>query len=171
MQNLIAQPSFLMAALLSLVLGEGILCFFLIHLFNKSKLLAARQNKLFQGSSAKSLETVILKQSDDMATMDKEIQELFEISNRIHRLAQRSVHKVGVVRFNPFKEVGSNQSFAIALLDSKNSGTIISSLHTREGSRVYAKPILNGESKLFPLTEEEKQAILLAQQQAVITQS
>jgi hypothetical protein len=137
-----------------------------IQLYQKSKLIAKRQDTLFQGGSAKSLENVILKQSDDMLTMDKEIQELFEISNRIHRLALRSVHKVGVVRFNPFKEVGSNQSFAIALLDSKNSGTIISSLHTREGSRVYAKPIENGDSLLYPLTEEEKQAIVLAQQQA-----
>lgn len=166
MQNLLTQPSFLIAALFSLILGEGILCFLVIQLYQKSKLIAKRQDTLFQGGSAKSLENVILKQSDDMLTMDKEIQELFEISNRIHRLALRSVHKVGVVRFNPFKEVGSNQSFAIALLDSKNSGTIISSLHTREGSRVYAKPIENGDSLLYPLTEEEKQAIVLAQQQA-----
>lgn len=168
MQDLLTQPSFLTAALLSLILGEGILCFLIIRLFHKSTHIATRQDTLFQGKGAQSLENVILKQSDDMTTMDKEIQELFEISNRIHRLAQRSIHKVGVVRFNPFKEVGSNQSFAIALLDSKNSGTIISSLHTREGSRVYAKPIQNGESKLYPLTEEEKQSILLAQQPAPI---
>jgi hypothetical protein len=170
MKDLLTQPSFLVAALLSLVLGEGILCFFIIRLFHKSQSIAARQATLFQGNGAKSLENVILKQSDDMATMDKEIQELFEISNRIHRLALRSIHKVGVVRFNPFKEVGSNQSFAIALLDSKNSGTVISSLHTREGSRVYAKPVENGDSKLYPLTDEEKQAILLAQQQTATPQ-
>jgi hypothetical protein len=165
MQDLLAQPSFLIAALLSLILGEGILCFFIIRLFHASKSISARQDILFQGNTAKSLENVMLKQSDDMVTMDKEIQELFEISNRIHRLAQKSIHKVGVIRFNPFKEVGSNQSFAIALLDSKSSGAIISSIHTREGSRVYAKPIENGESKLYSLTEEEKQAIFLAQQQ------
>lgn len=163
--TILQQPSFIVAAVLSLVLGEVILCFCIVQLFRKSSLIAARQNTLFQGGSAKSLENVIMKQSDTMTSMDKEIQELFEISERIHRLALRSIHKVGVVRFNPFKEVGSNQSFAIALLDSRNSGTVISSLHTREGSRVYAKPIENGDSKLFPLTEEEKQAIILAQQQ------
>lgn len=165
MQDILTQPSFLIAALISLILGEGVLCFLVIRLFHTSKLITTKQDALFQGNKAKSLEEVIMKQSDDMTTMDKEIQELFEISNKIHRLALRSIHKVGVVRFNPFKEVGSNQSFAIALLDSKNSGTIISSLHTREGSRVYAKPIENGDSKLFPLTDEERQAIILAQQQ------
>lgn len=149
---------------MTLVLGEGILCFFAIRLAQRTNLIAERQETLFQGTSAKNLETVILKQADDMTAMDKEIQELFEISNRIHRLALKSIHKVGVIRFNPFKEVGSNQSFAIALLDGKNCGSIISSLHTREGSRVYAKPIVNGESRSFPLTEEEKQAIVLAQQ-------
>jgi hypothetical protein len=170
MQDFLTQPSFLIASLLSLILGEVVLCFFIIRLFYISKHIATRQKTLFQGNTAKNLEQIILKQSDDMSTMDKEIQELFEISNRIHRLALRSVHKVGVVRFNPFKEVGSNQSFAIALLDGKNSGTIISSLHTREGSRVYAKPIENSESKVYPLTEEEKQAIHLAQQQVTSTQ-
>lgn len=165
MQDMIMQPTFIVAALLSLILGEIILCFLVIQLYNKSRHIKASQDALFEGKNAQSLENVIMKQSEDMGIMDKEIQELFEISNRIHRLAQRSIHKVGVIRYNPFKEVGSNQSFAIALLDSKNSGTIISSLHTREGSRVYAKPIENGDSKLYPLTEEEKQAITLAQKQ------
>lgn len=168
MQAFIQQPSFLSAAVFSLVLGEFVLCILLIRLFYKIDGIAKRQNTLFQGETAKNLEAIILKHTEDMAAMDKDIQELFEISNRIHKLAFRSVHKVGVVRFNPFKEVGSNQSFAIALLDGKSSGTILSSLHTREGSRVYAKPIQNGESKLFPLTEEEKQAILLAQQTPAI---
>ena len=165
MQNALIQPAFLLAALFTLIAGEVVLCILIAHLYHKSKLISSNQDTLFQGNNAQSLEEIILKQSDDMAGMDKEIQELFEISNRIHRLALRSIHKVGVLRFNPFKEVGGNQSFAIALLDSKNSGTVISSLHTREGSRVYAKPVENGESKLYPLTEEEKEVILLAQKQ------
>lgn len=117
---------------------------------------------LFSGKDAQSLESVIMHHSEELKDMDKEIQELFEISNKINNLTLHSIHKVGVIRFNPFKDIGGDQSFAIALLDGKNSGLVISSLHTREGTRVYTKPVLKGESKKYPLTEEEKQAIKIA---------
>ncbi|NTV41155.1 MAG: DUF4446 family protein, partial [Candidatus Moranbacteria bacterium] len=81
------------------------------------------------------------------------------ISNRIHSLALKSIHKVGIVRFNPFKDIGGDQSFALALLDGKDCGIVISSLHTREGTRIYSKPVIKGISEKYTLTEEEKNAI------------
>jgi hypothetical protein len=63
-----------------------------------------------------------------------------------------------VLRYNPFDNVGGDQSFSIALLDANNNGFVITSLYAREGTRVFAKPIKNGESE-FPLSEEEKEAI------------
>ncbi len=68
------------------------------------------------------------------------------------------VQKVGIVRFNPFREIGGDQSFSIALLDGKDSGIVLTSLYSREGSRVYAKPVQEGVSK-YQLSEEEKEAI------------
>ena len=94
--------------------------------------------------------------------MDLEIQELFEISNKIHDLSFKSLHNVGLIRFNPFKDIGGDQSFSLALLDGKKSGVVISSLHTREGARLYVKPVSRGNSEKYPLTEEEKQAIKIA---------
>lgn len=117
---------------------------------------------LFSGKKATDLESIILAHTKEIQAIDKEIQELFEISNKIHALAQRSIHKVGIVRFNPFKDIGGDQSFALSLLDGKDSGIVISSLHTREGTRIYSKPVLKGESEKYTLTEEEKQAIKMA---------
>lgn len=117
---------------------------------------------LFSGKEAVDLETVILNQGKEILAIDKEIQELFEISNKIHNLSQKSVHKVGIIRFNPFKDIGGDQSFALALLDGKDSGITISSLHTREGTRIYAKPVIKGESEKYTLTDEEKAAIKAA---------
>jgi len=74
------------------------------------------------------------------------------------KIALKSVQKVGVVRFNPFKDTGGDQSFAIALLDASDSGLVISSLYTRDGVRVFSKAIEKGKSK-YQLSEEEKQAI------------
>lgn len=69
-----------------------------------------------------------------------------------------SLQKVGMVRFNPFSGVGSDQSFSIALLDANNSGVVLTSLYTREESRTYGKPIKNGQSK-YTLSDEEKKAV------------
>lgn len=116
----------------------------------------------FSGKQAQDLESVLLAQTKEITLLDKEIQELFEISNKLHALGQKSLHRVGIIRFNPFKDIGGDQSFALALLDGKNSGIVISSLHTREGTRIYSKPITKGESEKYALTEEEKQAIKTA---------
>lgn len=114
---------------------------------------------LFSGKGAQDLESILLNHTKEISDIDKEIQELFEISNKIHALTQRSIHKVGIIRFNPFKDIGGDQSFALALLDGKDSGLVISSLHTREGTRIYSKPITKGESEKYTLTDEEKSAI------------
>jgi len=105
------------------------------------------------------LEEIILKQTKSLQLLDKDIQELYGISNRINALSFRGLHKLGLVRFNPFKDIGGDQSFSIAFLDGKNNGIVLSSLFTREGSKVYSKSIVGGVSEKHPLTEEEKQAI------------
>ncbi len=128
----------------------------------KIKAINKKNEIIFSGKKVESLESVLLKNAQDIKQMDREIQELFEISNRIHNLASRGLHKIGVVRFNPFKDIGGNQSFVVALLDGKNSGVVISSLHTREGTRVYSKPITKGVCEEYQLTEEESKAITAA---------
>lgn len=123
------------------------------------------------GKDGQSLETVLLETKASVRSLDEDIQELFTISNSLHQLGTRSLHKSAVMRFNPFKEVGGNQSFAVALLNGKNSGVVFSSLHTREGTRAYAKPVKNGSADGFPFTEEEKavihEAILSAQEKKI----
>ncbi|MBI3458671.1 DUF4446 family protein [Candidatus Azambacteria bacterium] len=63
-----------------------------------------------------------------------------------------------MIRFNPFKEVGSDQSFSLAILDAHNNGIVISSLFSRDNNRVYGKAVKNGTSK-YELLEEEKEVI------------
>lgn len=142
-------------------IGSLGLLFSIIALF-KIKKINKNNQIIFSGKNVRSLEALISDHSEAILNMDKEIQELFEISNRIYSLASHGLHKVEVIRFNPFKDIGGNQSFVVAFLDSKNSGVVISSLHTREGTRVYAKPILKGTSEKYQLTEEEKKAIMAA---------
>jgi hypothetical protein len=124
-----------------------------------------KNDLLFSGNKIQNLEEILLTQAKSIKALDKDIQELYTISNQINNLSFRGLHKTGLVRFNPFKEVGGDQSFAIALLNGKNTGIVISSLYTREGTRIYAKAILAGKSEKYPLTEEEEQAIKIATMQ------
>jgi hypothetical protein len=124
------------------------------------------QKELFSGKSGTDLEKLILDHGSNLKELDRDIQDLYGISNQINNLANRSVHKVGVVRFNPFKDLGGDQSFSIALLDGQSSGVVISGLHTREGNRVYAKAVEKSKAVKHPLTEEEAEAIKIAETSA-----
>ncbi len=123
------------------------------------KQLETKLSIFLSGKDGQSLETVLLETKESVRSLDEDIQELFSISNSLHQLGTKSFHKSAVMRFNPFKEVGGNQSYAVALLNGKNSGVVFSSLHTREGTRAYAKPVKSGSADGFPFTEEEKAVI------------
>jgi hypothetical protein len=118
----------------------------------------------FQSRQAQDLESVIAQQIKRQMKSEKDIQELFKSSRDLWKLTAKCIQKVGVVRFNPFKDTGSDQSFALALMDFADNGLAISSLFTRDGTRVYSKPIEKGKSK-YPLSEEEKRAIEQAKEQ------
>jgi hypothetical protein len=85
----------------------------------------------------------------------KNMYETLEVRSR------SSLQHVGIVRFNPFEDTGSDQSFAIALLDDRRDGIVLSSLHGRGQTRVFAKPVEGGEST-HQLSGEEAQAIRIA---------
>lgn len=153
-KNLILIVATASIAIISLVFG-------IISLL-KLNSLKKQLSVLFTGKDITNLESLIMSHSEEIGQLDKEIQELFEISNKINQLAAKSLHKFEVLRFNPFKDIGGDQSFAIALLNAKNSGIVLSSLHTREGTRIYAKPIEKGVCEKYTLTEEEKNAIASA---------
>lgn len=92
----------------------------------------------------------------------RELEDKFEkIQEELRKLEKKqefSVQKLGIVRFNPFSEVGSDQSFSIALLNENNDGVVITSLYTRQENRVYGKPIKDSKSE-YTLSDEEKKAI------------
>jgi hypothetical protein len=93
---------------------------------------------------------------------EKDIKELTKEIDNIKYLDLKHIQKISLVRFNPFKEIGGDHSFCISLLDAKDNGVVLTTLHTRERTRIYAKAIKNGKSEL-ELSSEEKKALLKAQ--------
>jgi hypothetical protein len=112
----------------------------------------------FAGKKATDLEGVLFEEIKRLKKSESEIKKLIKSSQALEKMASQSIQRVGVIRFNPFKETGGDQSFAIALLDSKDNGLVISSLYSREGTRIYSKPIKAGQSE-YPLSTEEIEAL------------
>ncbi len=96
-----------------------------------------------------------------MYRVDKVERQNAEISNQVETMEKdltNCVQKIGMVRYNAFKDVGSDLSFALALLDENNNGVVLNGIYAREMSNIYAKPIENGKST-YVVSEEEAQAI------------
>jgi Na+-transporting methylmalonyl-CoA/oxaloacetate decarboxylase gamma subunit len=87
--------------------------------------------------------------------------EMDQVHASLEHRTLTSLQHIGLVRFNPFEDTGSDQSFAIALLDGERDGIVISSLHGRANTRVFAKPVQGGSSP-HALSAEEEQAIRIA---------
>lgn len=69
------------------------------------------------------------------------------------------IQKVKLLRYNPYDDVGGDQSFTVALLDKKGNGVVVTSLHTRAGTRVFAKQVRNGKAEKYEFSKEETQAV------------
>ena len=120
--------------------------------------LSARLEGLTRGADGGSLEAVL---AANMSKVDAVARELADLAARtavIEVAQRRAFQRAGLIRYNPFEETGGNQSFALALLDAQGSGWVLSSLHARSGTRVYAKAITAGRAD-SALSDEESAAI------------
>lgn len=90
---------------------------------------------------------------------DKRINQLSQEVTSCQRQNLSNFQKLQLLRFNPFEETGGDQSFVLAALDGQNNGIVISSLHSRSGTRVYAKPVANGKSTTHEFSKEEKEVV------------
>ena len=115
--------------------------------------------KLTKGITKKDLKTVLEKLLKDFDKQTEQIEKLVKIADELEKDNLYNIQKVGLVRYNPFAETGGDQSFCLSLLDGKGSGLVISSLHSRDTTRIYAKPVKKGKAAGYDLSAEEKQAI------------
>lgn len=119
-------------------------------------------NRLVKGAKQAGLKKVL---EEILEAQERNTSGIAALRKEIERLdleGVRHVQKVGFTRFNPFKDIGGNNSFSLAILDGSGSGVIVTSLHTRERTRVYMKAIKKGRCE-YELSDEEKKSLILAQ--------
>ena len=143
------------------VLGGIIALLFIlvIVLFSRLSSLYSLYEKMMRGEeSGQSMEKMLLSHIEETRRVAEENKRISEENARIDALLQTAITRVGVVRFAAFQDMGSDLSYAVALLDAHNNGVVFSSIFAREDSRSYVKPVENGKST-YTLTKEEEQAL------------
>jgi hypothetical protein len=134
-----------------------------IFLLARQQRLLGQYQHLMTGTSGGNLETVLNDHISLVRETADRVEAVEQLARRLEKAGYLSFQHLGVVRFNPFQDSGGDQSFAFALVDGHGNGLVLSSLHGRDLTRVYAKPLKEWVSR-HALTDEEKQAIALAGQ-------
>ncbi|MGB9607144.1 MAG: DUF4446 family protein [bacterium] len=135
-----------------------ILLFLLIIVLSKIKNTNRLLSWLSEGERIGDVRALLQRQRDFIAEVEENFKLIEKKLEELEVKQLNNIQKVGFLRFDAFKDIGGELSFSLALLNGKNEGIVVSSLHGREGSRVYAKTVKDGTSS-FPLSDEEKEAI------------
>jgi uncharacterized protein DUF4446 len=115
-----------------------------------------------QGTNRKNLDDVLSTLVHGEQTVKEDIAKLRARCDRIEKDEGYHLQKIGLLRFNPFKDTGGDQSFILALLDAHDTGIVITALYSRMGTRWYTKRVTRGKSMEHELSEEEKKALSMA---------
>ena len=135
----------------------------ILFLLVRQQRLLRQYSELTTGTSGGNLEAILNDHIAQVRETATRVEDIGQLAHSLEKAAYFSLQHLGVVRFNPFQDTGGDQSFAIALVDGHGNGVVLSSLHGRDATRIYAKPLKRWEST-HALTDEEKQAIALAYQ-------
>jgi Protein of unknown function (DUF4446) len=155
--NAAVQP-YLGAIVVALAAVTALLLVMVLLLARRVSRVDRRLRGITRGADGESLEGVLGAHLEKVYGLGREVERLTARTGALEAAGLRAFQRVGLVRFNPFEETGGNQSFALALLDAEGNGWVLSSLHARSGTRVYAKAIKGGRSEAA-LSEEETAAI------------
>ncbi len=151
LESLRMQSTLMIIVIIWLVVVSAILVRLVMHYKRLGK-------GVHQGNLLTHLESI----STQETALTKEIAVLTRRVLALEKEKSSYLQKVGFHRFNPFNEIGGDQSFSLGILDGENDGIIITGLHTREKTRVYAKPVKAGKST-YELSAEEEKAVKVAQ--------
>ena len=154
-------PDWVAIAAVLLALGAAV---WAVISYRKVHALEERLAQFLQGRDARSLEQTIAAHETGLKKHEESLRDLVKASEYLHRALQAAIRKVSFERYNPFPGIGGNLSFTLVLLDAHNAGVIITSLHNRDATRVYAKAVRDGQS-LQQLSEEEDRGLKNAMMQ------
>ena len=142
----------------ALVVAVLILAVWVALLQRSEATLRRRLRRVLPQGESGGIDEILDRQLQRIDGLSERVDALNKLHHELEALTERTIQKVGVIRYNPFSDTGGDQSFAIALLDAFGNGVVVSSVHSRTDTRVFAKPVQSGRSK-YQLSDEEQDAI------------
>lgn len=155
LNNLGFDPVYLLIA--SAVLTLILLVVTVICLINMRKLYR-RYDIFMRGKDAETMENLIVEQMNDIIDLKAQDHYNKDSIRTANKNSRAAFQKIGIVKYNAFKGMGGNLSFALALLDYTNTGFVLNSVHSREGCYLYLKDVERGETEVL-LGAEEQEAL------------
>ena len=140
------------------ILVDVLCVLYIINVINLKKLRTSYSKFMNKLGNGNNIEEIMRDYIIKVEKLEKKNEEIISYCKVMDDNIKRCTQKIGIVRYNAFKDVGSDLSFSIALLDDYNTGVVLSGIYARDNSNIYAKPIEKGISKNI-LSEEEKEAI------------
>lgn len=145
-----------------IIIGQSILTLLLLAIMIvvmiRMKKLYRSYDYFMRGKDAESLEQVIINQIEQNNVLQAEDKINKEAIRAVNKNIRASFQKFGVVKYNAFKGMGGNLSFAFAMLDYTNTGFVLNSVHSKEGCYLYLKEVDRGQTEVL-LGSEEKEAL------------
>ena len=154
-ENLGIDPAVILIALAVLVV---VLLIVVIVCMMKLSSLRADYEDFMRGDNGKSLEKTIKDSIAQFHDLEEMAQQNRQQINALDQELGHTVQKVGMVKYDAFDEIGGKLSFALALLDRRNTGVLLNTIHTADGCYIYIKDIIRGEGVLL-LSDDEKEAV------------
>lgn len=147
----------------TLGLAAAVIFLFIRSLRMGSKLKRMRHhyNEFMSGTGVEDLEQVIIAMKERISGQEENHKKL---KGNVEAIIEKLKYKkgnIGILRYNAFAERGSDLSFSLAIVDDQEDGLVMSGLHSRDHTFMYAKPVKQGISE-YPLTPEEKEALIQA---------
>jgi hypothetical protein len=142
----------------ALIVAVVVLGLWVAWLQRSEAMLRRRLRRVLPQGESGGIDEILDRQLKRVDSLSERVDALNKLHHELEDLTQRTIQKVAVIRYNPFADTGGDQSFAIALLDSRGNGVVLSSLHSRTDTRVFAKAVQGGRSR-YQLSDEEQDAI------------
>jgi hypothetical protein len=150
------------AAVAWMTLGLGVvvvvLVICLMVLSGKLSKLRKSYLKVMNGGSVDNIEALFLQINSRLDDVSNETKRQKDRLSVMEAVQKKMKAKVGLYRYNAFGDRGSDQSFSFAIMDESQDGVVLTGIHTRDETYIYAKPLEKGQSS-YALSPEEKEAI------------
>lgn len=144
-----------------LIINIVLLLVFIISIMSTNKTKKTYKTLIRKMGKTGNIEDMLFEMMEKVKEVEDDNKEIKIDCSNLNKEINKCIKKIGIVRYSAFKDMGSDLSFALALLDKFNNGVVLNGIYSVENSNIYAKPVENGISK-YTLSEEEQKAIDMA---------